>query len=58
MRGLGFGLMGVGVLIVVAAFAPQLQNDTLRYALTALGPCVGGLGAWLKQEADGAARSR
>lgn len=54
MRGLGIALMGLGVLIVLAAFAPPLQNDTVRYALTALGPCVGGLGAWLKQGADGA----
>jgi hypothetical protein len=52
MRSAGFGLMGLGVLIVVAAFAPQIEEDALRYAMTALGPCVGGLGAWLKQEAD------
>jgi hypothetical protein len=58
MRALGFALMGLGVLIVVAAFAPQLHSDSVRYALTALGPCVGGLGAWLKQEADGTARAK
>jgi hypothetical protein len=51
MRAAGFVLMGVGVLIVGAAFLPQVSDDTLRYALAAIGPCIGGLGAWLVQEA-------
>jgi hypothetical protein len=58
MRVLGFALMGVGLLIVLAAFAPQVHDDTLRYALTALGPCMGGLGAWLKQESESTERAK
>jgi hypothetical protein len=58
MRVLGFALMGAGLLIVLAAFAPQLNDDTLRYALTALGPCVGGIGAWLRQAASGSASAK
>lgn len=58
MRFLGFALMGAGVLIVLAAFLPQLGDTTLRYALTALGPCVGGAGAWLEQEAKGGAGTK
>ena len=52
MRAFGIGLIGLGVLILLAAFAPQLQSFALKYALTALGPCVGGLGFWLKQRAE------
>ncbi|HEY8121337.1 MAG TPA: hypothetical protein VII78_08465 [Myxococcota bacterium] len=55
MRHLGIALMGLGGLLVVAAFVPHLHNDVLKYVLTGLGPCVGGLGAWLKQEAEGGA---
>ena len=54
MRGLGIGLMGLGVLLLLAAFAPQHENASLQYALVALGPCVSGLGAWLRQEAGAA----
>jgi hypothetical protein len=52
MRGIGIGLMALGALLVLAAFAPQVKGAGLQYGLTALGPCVGGLGAWLKQEAE------
>ena len=51
MRALGTVLMGVGVLMVGAAFAPQIQNEMLSYGLALSGPCVGGVGAWLRQRA-------
>jgi uncharacterized membrane protein YiaA len=51
MQALGIALMGVGVLMVGLAFAPQIENEMLRYGLTFLGPCVGGVGAWLRQRA-------
>jgi len=52
MRALGIALIPLGALIMLAAFAPQVKSAALQYGMTAIGPCIGGLGAWLKQEAE------
>ena len=57
MRSLGVGMLAVGALVLGSAFVPAVQNGMREFLLIGAGVSVGGLGAWLRQEASRPKRS-